>query len=204
MRLCHTCAYECSESLGGRAHGGTDQSATGRFTALPSVGDEDGQLPRISRPPPPYTHTCVTLSINIRMYYFLALFYLFGRKNVHACTADTPTADASTNRCGTSWSDAKTKCLKCPGGVESECPAGQGCYAGHADCAGLRLCLLEPGCSRHDTKGLPLHLALWSAQVRSAYSPRRNLVLGTGRRIQGLYIFAHLSLIHISEPTRPY
>ena len=38
------------------------------------------------------------------------------------------------NRCGTSYSNASTKCNKCPRGIDGECPAGETCYAGLPDC----------------------------------------------------------------------
>jgi hypothetical protein len=39
------------------------------------------------------------------------------------------------NYCGTDWSTANTKCSgQCPGGQDSECPAGQHCYASLDNC----------------------------------------------------------------------
>ena len=35
-----------------------------------------------------------------------------------------------TNKCGTDWADAHTNgSVQCPNSVDSECPAGQKCYA---------------------------------------------------------------------------
>jgi hypothetical protein len=43
-----------------------------------------------------------------------------------------PPTTSNGNRCGTSWSDADSKCsnAECPGGTDGECPSGQFCYAG--------------------------------------------------------------------------
>lgn len=38
------------------------------------------------------------------------------------------------NRCGSSFSDAKSKCVKCPKGIDSECGKGETCYAGLPNC----------------------------------------------------------------------
>jgi hypothetical protein len=47
------------------------------------------------------------------------------------------TPSTSSNYCGTSWTDAKTKCqVKCPSGQDSECPAGERCFGDITDCSG--------------------------------------------------------------------
>jgi hypothetical protein len=45
-----------------------------------------------------------------------------------------PAADV--NRCGSSFSNAASKCVKCPKGVDSECAKGETCYAGLPNCGG--------------------------------------------------------------------
>lgn len=55
-----------------------------------------------------------------------------------ACgTSPSPrrTSNGGTVRCGTSWANANGKCgTSCPGGVDSECPAGERCFASLAVC----------------------------------------------------------------------
>jgi hypothetical protein len=46
------------------------------------------------------------------------------------------TLTLAVNRCGPSYSNAGTKCSKCPWGIDSECAAGEHCYAGLPDCGG--------------------------------------------------------------------
>eukprot|EP00873_Tetraselmis_striata_P005271 jgi/Tetstr1/425535/TSEL_001546.t1 len=47
---------------------------------------------------------------------------------------------SSTTRCGNGWTDANSRCgTSCPSGVDSECPAGERCYAdlAIAPCGGI-------------------------------------------------------------------
>jgi hypothetical protein len=46
-----------------------------------------------------------------------------------------PTATVPNNYCGTTWNDANKNCgTACPGGFNSECPAGQSCFGGITSC----------------------------------------------------------------------
>lgn len=91
-------------------------------------------------------------------------------------TPTTPTTPSSStiNLCGASWEDAKSQCIKCPGGLESECPGDSGCYAGLPDCTGaccLRLCCPQvlPDCF-HSSPYLLL-IVPWFTSLRNR--PRR-------------------------------
>jgi hypothetical protein len=46
--------------------------------------------------------------------------------------------EVTINRCGSSLSNAKTKCSRCPKGIDSECAAGETCHAGLPDCTSGR------------------------------------------------------------------
>lgn len=71
------------------------------------------------------------------------------RKNFRRLTRDThatcmragfvPVQDVwpgRINRCGTTTFNVELACIKCPGGLDSECPSGSRCFAGYSDCDG--------------------------------------------------------------------
>lgn len=79
--------------------------------------------------------TCAGQPLGLTLAWLAACSHACSRAALHTWLCRRTHMRAE-NRCGSSYSDAVSQCSKCPGGIDSECAAGERCYAKVPACPG--------------------------------------------------------------------